>query len=171
MNESFTSRPCLQISVSFFCQQSLRISDSFICRIRVFGSFFTIFGSVIRSSAGYESLDPFSRFVQNERIVHDRHITSARLTVNSPLEFTSRGKLTCARLTVNSWNRLCVAMVWLAPDCSGRGTPAPNSSHHPLHKSLVCSSLRRQIIPSSPNLHVPYRSASHPRLVLDLPAS
>ncbi|CAB1447685.1 unnamed protein product [Pleuronectes platessa] len=41
MNESFTSRPCLQISVSFFCQQSLRISDSFICRIRVFGSFFT----------------------------------------------------------------------------------------------------------------------------------
>ncbi|CAB1422547.1 unnamed protein product [Pleuronectes platessa] len=29
------------ISVSFFCQQSLRISDSFICWIRVFGSFFT----------------------------------------------------------------------------------------------------------------------------------
>src|SRR4029434_6979994 len=53
MNESFTSRPCLRVNersgderfvhlpdtdlrvnVSFFCQPSLRINDSFICRIR-----------------------------------------------------------------------------------------------------------------------------------------
>ncbi|CAB1421120.1 unnamed protein product [Pleuronectes platessa] len=60
---------------------------------------------------------------------------------------------------------------WLAPGFSGRGTPAHNSSHHPLHKSLVCSPFQRQIIPSIPNLCVPYRSAFHPRLVLDLPAS
>ncbi|CAB1450425.1 unnamed protein product [Pleuronectes platessa] len=39
---------------------------------------------------------------------------------------------------------------WLGKG-SERGTPAPNSSHHPLHKSLVCSPLRRQIIPSTPD--------------------
>ncbi|CAB1437655.1 unnamed protein product [Pleuronectes platessa] len=59
---------------------------------------------------------------------------------------------------------------WLVA-AAGRGTPAPNPSNHPLHKSLVYSKLECQIIPSTMNLCVPHRSAPHPLLNQDLQAS
>ncbi|CAB1436719.1 unnamed protein product [Pleuronectes platessa] len=59
---------------------------------------------------------------------------------------------------------------WLL-GCSGRGTPAPNPSNHPLYKSLVYSPLQCQIIPSTMNLRVPHRLAPHPLLNQDLQAS
>ncbi|CAB1437253.1 unnamed protein product [Pleuronectes platessa] len=60
---------------------------------------------------------------------------------------------------------------WLVA-AAGRGTPASNPSNHPFHISLVVSSLRRQIIPSTMvNPRVPHRSAPHPLLCQDLQAS
>ncbi|CAB1419132.1 unnamed protein product [Pleuronectes platessa] len=77
---------------------------------------------------------------------------------NCPQHLKVRGRAVSARFCV--WQG-----AWLVPSCSGRGTPVLNPPHHPLYKDLVCSTLRRQIIPSTP------RSASHPCLILDLPAS
>ncbi|CAB1436704.1 unnamed protein product [Pleuronectes platessa] len=59
---------------------------------------------------------------------------------------------------------------WLVA-AAGQGTPDSNPSNHPLHISLVVSSLRRQIIPSTMNPRVPHRSALHPLLCQDLQAS
>ncbi|CAB1460696.1 unnamed protein product [Pleuronectes platessa] len=64
------------------------------------------------------------------------------------------------------WQGACVA-----PAAAYEAHLLPISSHHLLHKSLVVSPLRRQIIPSTMNLCVPHRSAPHPLLNQDLRAS
>ncbi|CAB1426989.1 unnamed protein product [Pleuronectes platessa] len=69
---------------------------------------------------------------------------------------------------------------WLWPGGAGRGwlvtaagrdTPASNSTNHHCHISLVISSLRRQIIPSSMDACVPHCAALRPPTSQDLLAS
>ncbi|CAB1431440.1 unnamed protein product [Pleuronectes platessa] len=59
---------------------------------------------------------------------------------------------------------------WLVT-AAGRDTPASNSTNHHCYISLVISSLRRQIIPSSMDACVPHCSALRPPTCQDLQAS
>ncbi|CAB1449343.1 unnamed protein product, partial [Pleuronectes platessa] len=59
---------------------------------------------------------------------------------------------------------------WLVT-AAGRDTPASNSTNHHCYISLVVSSLRRQIIPSSMDACVPHCAALRPPTSQDLLAS
>ncbi|CAB1425811.1 unnamed protein product [Pleuronectes platessa] len=59
---------------------------------------------------------------------------------------------------------------WLVT-AAGRDTPASNSTNHHCYISLVVSSLRRPIIPSSMDACVPHCSALRPPTCQDLQAS